>query len=656
MYYYEIALFGKPNFLLSYSSPEEFSPGLLITVPLRNRQTVGIIWSISTSPKFKGQISSLGAPLVQEALLNSLDRDFFDFCARYYHTPLPQILKTAFPNKLQKEPIIATSHHTQLMDKTSPNTLDPNEQQKEFIKSVTLGQFNVHALEGVTGSGKTLCYSHLIQKSLEDYPQGNILILVPEISLVENMLLQITREQSAHIITYHSQLSADNKAKIFSSCPLAKGCIFITTRSGVFLPIDNLHLVVVDEEHDSSYKEENKAQTYHGISQFFPYNARDLAIKKASLHRCPCVLGSATLSLQTSLNVDKGLYQHRALTQRALRNPLPKIELVPCAGSTWKTPVDPRLLLQIKAELDKKQQVLIYLNQRGYIPSLFCQSCHQALVCPECSTRLVVHHNKKFAHCHHCFTKVAFSSTCNQCQEPWTYCGFGTQRLAEYLSEVFPNSPLSILDSDHITTANQMNKALEKIAQEQTGLIIGTQMVCKGHNWPNVTLSVVLVGAYKLAHCLDERAAQNIVQVAGRAGRFQSGRALMPFPLDKTIPPQTQSLLEQNYSHWLQQYQKQLGESVQKKFAKISIRTKNLQNDLVLLTNFAREYPQSIEGPTLDYPAHIGKYWQLYILIASKNRQERSHIIKEVETYCQKYHIAQANLSVDIDPLSADLL
>lgn len=655
-YYYEVALFGNPDFLLTYKSDKLYSVGSKVCVPLAKRQVTGIIWKKVSSPGFSGKLASIKALSDDAVVLSGNNLAFYDFCAQYYHTPLPLVLKAAFPQKSQTGSLIEAELPTlhQGMSDTQIS-LQPNAQQLKFIQKVNIYAFQTYLLDGVTGSGKTFCYSQVIEKVIKE--NKNVLVLVPEISLVTNMSAQLLELSLGPIICYHSQISATDKAVIFNKSGQLTGHIIITTRSGIFLPLEQLGLIIVDEEHDSSFKEENRSEQFFGFKNTFFYNARDLAIKKAQINQCPCILGSATPSLQSLQNAQRKAFSYSQLLKRATEQKVPTIEVVETIKPTWKTPLDPKVLLEIKSVLDSDKQVLIYLNQRGYIPNLYCKNCQKSLQCPTCSSKVVIHEDKKQAHCHHCCKKISYQPTCPDCHEPWVYCGFGTQRLKEYLAEVFPLEEITLIDTDHMTTAKKLSDTLKKVTKQKSGIIVGTQMVCKGHNWPNIALSVILVGHYQLEQSIDERVAQNIVQVAGRAGRFDKGRALMPYPMDTPVDNKLQALLAGNYYEWIKAYNYQLGDITTLKYAKVNIRTQNLDKCLAQIAGIIKALlSNEIEGPILDYPAHVGKYWKVYLVIQSPSYKGRDKTLQTFLDLLKPLSSIIKELSVDIDPLQIDML
>jgi primosomal protein N' (replication factor Y) len=651
-YYYEVALFGKPEFLLTYKADKDLQRGLKVKVPLGKRKALGLIWKKLLKPSFQGKIASIDDIVDQRPVLLEKDMKFYEFCADYYHCPPPLLLKAAFCQKAQEE-----NHYeeffTEKNNQNKSNTeIQINDEQSSFINAVCLEKFQTYLLDGITGSGKTICYIHLAKKVLER--KNNILILVPEISLIENMKAQVHKSGLGSVTCYHSQINPAEKAAIFSKSRQCQGHIFITTRSGIFLPIASLGLIVVDEEHDSSFKEENKAEQFFGHRHTFCYNARDLAIKKAQLHSCPCILGTATPSIETLGNVENHLFKHFQLTKRATGYKLPEIEMIGTSGSSWKHPAPPQLLLEIKTVLDQNKQVLIYLNQRGYIPSLYCKNCHLFLTCPRCSSKLVCHKEKKEALCHSCCHKVIFKEHCQRCDQPWTFYGFGTERLKEYLEEVFPMSPITVFDTDHLNTHKKLTDHLQFIKEQKTGIIIGTQMVCKGHNWPHVALSIMMIGHYQLEQSLLPSVAQNLLQVAGRSGRFDKGRAILPYPLDREKPEALKLLSQHQYLTWLTQYRNQC-QNKKIKFAKINIRTKYLEKTMKALKLLADEFTmQVLEGPFLDFPSHFNQEWKLYFVLKGTNYKERKKLIETLLPQLQKQK--GLTLSLDIDPLETDLL
>ena len=369
-------------------------------------------------------------------------------------------------------------------------------------------------LEGVTGSGKTEVYLQLIAACLARGQQA--LVLVPEIALTPQTLARFTR-RFGHAEAMHSQLSDKQRWRVWLDCRAGRVPVLIGTRSASFTPFPNLGLIVVDEEHDGSFKQADGLR----------YSARDLAVKRAHDLNIPLVLGSATPSLESLHNAGSGRYQHCRLLERAGGAQMPRYRLLDVRGEQRPDGLSDPLKRVARQHLEAGNQVLVFINRRGFAPSLLCARCGWRPACDACELPLTYHRPRPRAgaslHCHHCGLVQPAPPRCGQCQEDSLLpIGVGTQRSEEGLAELFPDVPIHRIDRDTVRTARQLNRQLEAIHRAGPALLVGTQMLAKGHHFPNVTLVAILnadAGFASADFRAPERTAQLIVQVAGRAGR-----------------------------------------------------------------------------------------------------------------------------------------
>lgn len=397
-------------------------------------------------------------------------------------------------------------------------TLALNASQDAVANYITAASgFNVHYIEGVTGSGKTYVYAALMRQCMAKAQQA--LMLVPEIGLTGQTVLKLQHLCGSKFVCVHSQLSPSARLQAWQQVQQLDAAWVVGTRSALFLPWQKLGLIIVDEAHDTSFKQQSG----------WRYSARDMAVVLAKQYNIPVVLGSATPSLESLYNIQKERFQHYQLMQRYAQAVDPAMELVDMRGC--KAPLAPAVCEAIQTTIDQQQQVLIFLNRRGFSPVLFCTQCRWVAECHQCDARMVQHHAPAKLICHQCGSQRPIPTVCGHCNnDSLLPIGFGSQRLEAWLSERFKANILRI-DRDQVKNKNQLDKALNAVAQEQYNILVGTQMLAKGHHWPKLTL-VVMVDADMDLYSPDfrafERFAQLLVQVSGRAGRAQwPGRVLI---------------------------------------------------------------------------------------------------------------------------------
>jgi primosomal protein N' (replication factor Y) (superfamily II helicase) len=393
----------------------------------------------------------------------------------------------------------------------SPHTLNPDQQRAVDAVALQLGEFASFLLEGVTGSGKTEVYLHLIDRVLARGQQ--VLVLVPEIGLTPQLVSRFHQRFPVALAVLHSGLTDRDRLNAWLAARAGSAPIVLGTRSAIFTPLARPGLVIVDEEHDASLKQQ----------EGFRYSARDLAVWRARRLKVPVVLGSATPSLESLYNVEQKRYQHLVLPERTGRAELPVFRLIDVRQQPVQDGLTPLLLKEVERHLAADGQVLLFLNRRGFAPTLMCYGCDWVAECRRCDARLTWHHSDGRLHCHHCGSQRPVDTRCPQCGGHELHPqGQGTERVEQALAERFPDVEMLRIDRDTTRRKGALDRLLAQARDGQRQILLGTQMLAKGHHFPNVTLVGILdadQGLFSTDFRASERMAQLIVQVAGRAGR-----------------------------------------------------------------------------------------------------------------------------------------
>ncbi|MGI9211119.1 MAG: primosomal protein N', partial [Methylococcaceae bacterium] len=388
-----------------------------------------------------------------------------------------------------------------------------NEEQAVAVQAVRecLGRFQVFLLEGVTGSGKTEVYLHLAQEVLAR--QQQVLILLPEISLTPQLERRFRERLAGRVAVFHSGLSVGEREQAWSQAQSGVAQVLLGARSAALIPLQSPGLIILDEEHDGSYKQQDGLR----------FSARDVAVMRGQQANIPVVLGSATPSMESCHNAQLGRYRHIHLTQRATGALAPGFVRLDIRGQPLREGLSLPLIRLLTDNLAKGEQSLIFLNRRGFAPTCICHACGWVAECHYCDARLVIHAGERVLRCHHCGYQKPFDPHCPECQSTdLRPLGLGTERVEQILTELFPTARLARIDRDSTRRKGSLERLLTEIQEERIDLLVGTQMLAKGHHFPNVTLVAIVdvdASLYSTDFRSEERTAQLITQVAGRAGR-----------------------------------------------------------------------------------------------------------------------------------------
>lgn len=507
-------LFPTPLGCYDYMCDDEVMPGTFVRAPFGRKQLVGVVWDKKANSNLeKSKIKKIDEILAHKPLPQQTIQ-FINWVSSYTLAPLGSVLKMALCSdfeKQSKKPLVFAE------PKKDFYKLEFSQSQQQAIDEIT-GQigtgFHVSVLDGVTGSGKTEVYFEAISKAIEK--NGQVLVLLPEITLTSAWLLRFEKRFGVKPALWHSSVTQKQKRDTWKSILDGTAKVVVGARSALFLPFDNLSLIVVDEEHDASFKQED------GVL----YQARDMAVVRAKLGSCPIILASATPSVETYCNVQMGRYKHIELPERFAGAVLPEIKLVDMRQKE-KGParfISKELEKNIKERIEKKEQTLLFLNRRGYAPLVICQACGERIKCPHCSAWLVEHKNKKRLECHHCGHIKAVPKICPTCnaENRFISCGPGVERIGEEATKLFPNAKIELVTSDTLNNPKEFAVIIEKIKNHEIDILVGTQILAKGHHFPDLTLVGIIDADMGLSGGdlrAGERTFQLLHQVMGRAGR-----------------------------------------------------------------------------------------------------------------------------------------
>ena len=572
--------------LLTYSHSEPLPPGTRVLVPFRNKTVVGIVWETDIAPDMDAaRILGVQTTFSDEPPLPESWRDLLSFTSRYYHYPtgqavfaaLPQGLKETRAVEMPQPPLFYALNEAGraqtppparfnkkaalwdallsggmamaglkqvnaqaaklIEDWAEQGWIETTEAAKPVLRScngqashsefvlnadqqkasdeiqTAFGKFQPFLLYGITGSGKTEVYFDAMAKVLAQGRQ--VLFLLPEINLTPQLLKRVeNRFADVPTAVLHSQMAAGRRTQDYLRAMLGQAKLVIGTRLAVFTPMDDVGLIVVDEEHDGSFKQDNELR----------YHARDLAVWRAKQSGCPVVLGSATPSLESWHKAQSGAYCLLQLTERAHASAqLPQVEILNVGRLKLDNGFSPQALQLLKQNFEAGGMSLVYLNRRGFAPALFCGDCGHTFGCLNCSAKMVLHQRARQLRCHHCDHREPIPFKCPDCgNQDLTAVGHGTQRVEETLRAFLPKAAVVRVDRDSTAHKNDWADLYRRIADNEIDILVGTQMLAKGHDFARLNLVIVLNAdgsLYSADFRAPERLFAELMQVSGRAGR-----------------------------------------------------------------------------------------------------------------------------------------
>ena len=532
--------------------------------------------------------------------------------------------------------------------------LTANDDQKKAINTIlkAVKKYQAFLLDGLTGSGKTEVYLQVMQEVLKQGKQ--VLVLVPEIGLTPQTISRFQSRFHCNIALLHSGLNDSKRLQAWQHAQTGKASIILGTRSAIYTPMPNLGLIILDEEHDLSFKQQ----------EGFRYHARDVALYRAHLENCPIILGSATPSIDSYYLARQEKLTRLELNQRAGTAVMPKMHVIDLKVAKKQHGLSHELVEEIRKRLEKKEQVLIFLNRRGYAPVLICESCGWQANCLNCDAHFTLHLKPyQHLHCHHCGTINRMPDACPKCnQYTLKPIGIGTAKVEETLNELFPNFPVLRVDRDSTSRVGSWQKIYDQIQKSQPTILLGTQMLAKGHHFPYVTLVAILdidAGLLSVDFRAMERTAQLVVQVSGRAGRGDKKGDVYLQTL-RPDHPLLNILINNDYRAFAKQTLKdrQVALLPPCRYAiLIRCESKTQEQNLEFLTEMTQVLRQNSEANLIDIwgpiPAPMerkaGRY-QAHVVLLSQDRAKMHFYSRQWWQLVLHNKPSNMKLTIDIDP------
>ncbi len=719
--FYNIALPVPLPGTFEYRHPTGLQVGLRVKVPFSGRELIGIVVSHCKEPATAPQkIKSILSIIDSEPVL---PQAIFDLClwsAQYYLHPIGEVFAAALPGKIKQGAALTPTIRILTLASTAPGriaeddvkrspkqlallralverralsrselnqgqfssavikalidkglarwqdtievnsdqpphdppdaVIQPTLEQQLAIDSVALNSHKTYLLYGVTGSGKTEVYLRLIDQVLRAGRQA--LILVPEIALTPQTLTRFEHRFGRPVVALHSNLPDQKRSAHWRQARSGQAPIIIGTRSAIFTPLARPGIIIVDEEHDSSYKQQDG----------FHYSARDLASVRGVAENIPVILGSATPSLESLHNVATGKYTQLLLESRANGAARERYEVFPIPDNQKEALPDNRLFDAMAETLDRGEQVLVMRNRRGYAPVLFCSNCRWIAQCNACDARLTVHKQTKGLKCHHCGQQHPIPSRCPACQQSSLLpVGDGTQRLQETFQSRFPSYPVIRIDSDSTQQRAALTQMIDTIQQGNPSILLGTQLIAKGHHFPNVTLAIILEvdqGFLSADFRAIERTAQLILQTGGRSGRENlPGKVYLSSRLQAL--PELRALIKNDYlafskSLMAQRETYQLPPFTYQGLLRADAREPQQADQF--LRRLVRQYQAldvdcEVLGPTSPVMEQRAGWYRSQLLVNAKTRQSRHRALQQLSKHLTQQRQSAVRWSIDVDPV-----
>ena len=648
----EVAIPVPLHNTFDYLCKEKVCIGSRVKVPFGSKKVTGIVLSHKDKSSFS-KLREVEEVIDHEALLSKEILEFLSWSANYYHHPIGEVLSNAIPKNLRNgKPALIKKPGEAEVKITSTDIKPTNEQSfaiTEVLKSSS--EFNGFLLHGVTGSGKTEVYLSITEQLLKKGKQ--VLVLVPEIGLTPQMISRFEQRIEGRVVAVHSQLNDTQKQDAYLLAKNGDAKVILGTRSAIFTPIPNLGLVIVDEEHDNSFKQQSN----------FRYSARDLSFMRAKLANVPLILGTATPSLETLKNVIEKKLARLTLTSRPGEAIMPSVDLIDMRSQPSE-PLSKPLIARIKHHLSESRQVMLFINRRGYAPIYYCTECGWQSECTSCDSRLVYHRSINRLKCHHCGLEKSPESSCPSCSsQELKILGYGTERLEENLESFFPSTEVIRIDRDTTRKKKAFATHLKKINSGEPCIIIGTQMLAKGHDFSNLAFVGILdvdVGLMSTDFRSTEHLAQLLVQVSGRCGRGEykgevniqtryPNHPIFNFVKDSRYIEYAKTLLLERKDTKLPPFAHQALICANAKNKNLA---ENFLNEVTQLINSIEIESVEIWGPVPGVIERKSDYYYFNLYLQSEDRGQLRRLIQTFYQHVETIKVSSSvRWFVDIDPV-----
>ena len=659
---FHVAIPSVPFFeFFDYLAPEDcdlasLRAGIRLEVPFGKRTKIAFLMAMGVDSHYPiEKLKPILRIIDNQPLLSELDLQLLHWVSRYYHHPIGEVMSAAFPIALRqgKEAVIKKMPASRENKKTS-DSIVCNPAQQHAIDEIThhLGKFGVFLLDGVTGSGKTEVYMQLIETILNKKQQ--VLVLVPEITLTPQLQERFESRFNTLIAISHSKLTDTQRKNAWLLMQSGECLLLLGTRSALFTPMPRLGLIILDEEHDSSFKQQ----------EGFRFSARDVAIMRGKFAHIPVLLGSATPSLESLYNVKQARYHHLPLPERAGSALPPVVDIIDIRQQKLQEGLSPILLNEMHLTLARNEQVLLFLNRRGFAPTLMCNECGWVARCVHCDANLVIHRHKSLLRCHHCGTEHRLVNACPSClKHDLVSVGLGTERIESVLGRLFADKTVIRLDRDSTSHKGSLEAYLAQIHAGEAHIILGTQLLAKGHHFPNVTLVAILdvdSGLFSTDFHSGEKLAQLIVQVSGRAGREQKQGKVM-LQTRQPAHPLLVELLRDGYSQFATLALQERETAKLPPFSHQALLRAHGENE-TLPANFLQsvadlaqtlnESKVHILGPIPAPMARRAGQYRYQLLLQHDNRNGLHHLLRQLVPHIGGLNPRQkVRWSIDVDPV-----
>jgi primosomal protein N' (replication factor Y) len=653
-FFYNVAIAVPLRQAFTYHSNQQIIPGTRVAVKFGRTNKLGIVTEVIGETDIKTK--PIHMVLDDLPIFSKTELKIFKWASDYYLHPIGEVINSFLPTNLRQTKNTfeteAIEGNKEIIEQNSEFETALNSEQIKAVKFLNeLKGFMPTLLHGVTGSGKTEVYIRCIYEQLLN--NGSVLVLAPEIALTPQLESRVRNQFGDLVGIYHSKMTPSARYKAWKKFRSGELKVIIGTRSAVMMPAPKLGLIIVDEEHDASYKQQ----------EGFKFSARDIAIKRAQIIKIPIILGSATPSLRTLKLVEEKKFQTVSLTKRVTQKSPPKFSILDINEVKLVSGLAPQAIEAISQTLTQKKQAMIFINRRGFAPQFICSYCDWKAMCNSCDSSLVFHHQAARLICHRCDSAFGVPTDCPSCSKAQlSFLGTGTEQLEATLKELFPKTAIHRMDRDSTTKAGSLETILSEINNSDTGILIGTQMLIKGHDFPNLELVVTVdvdQGITSLNSSAVEEMGQQLIQVAGRAGR-SDGNATVLVQSRYVNDENLLQLKSGNYLNFAKSLMEQRQATNQPPYtfeATIKASSPKAQTNIEMLT-YAKQFIDSSKcvliGPIPAMQSKVRGSYHHHLLIQTKTRTGLNKLLVHLSDFLSKDKntISQkVRWSINVDPL-----